>query len=213
MVERGADSGSSIDSDILEDTMERLFRDSRVNAILAWLLVPLLAIVFIESVLDLDYRWILFVGVVGIIVLIPPIAYGDWRVMLPWELLILALLPIIARALFGGAVGTFASYLAIAALALLVVVELHIFTTLDVTHWFAVGIVMMTTMAAVAAWTVFRWNADQFLGTAYLVDNETLMLEWLSVTLAGIAAGVLFDGYFRRRDRLLWRALRRVVRR
>lgn len=69
----------------------------------------------------------------------------------------------------------------------------------------------MTTMAAVAAWTVFRWNADRNLGTVYLVDNETLMLEWLSVMLAGVVAGVLFDGYFRRRDRLLWRALRHVV--
>lgn len=211
MSEPGSDSGSPIVTVKLEDTLERLFRDGRVNAVLAWLLVPLLAVVFIESVLDLDYQWILFVGVVGVIVLLPPLAYREWRVMLPWELLILALFPIMVRAIFGGSVGTFASYLALAALALLIVVELHIFTALNVTHWFAVGLVVMTTMAAVAVWTVFRWNADRFLGTAYLVDNETLMLEWFSVTLAGVVAGVLFDGYFRRRDRWLWRALRGVV--
>lgn len=87
------------------------------------------------------------------------------------------------------------------------------FTSLEVTHWFAVGLVVLATMATVAAWTIFRWNADLFLGTSYLVDNETLMIEWVSVTLAGVVAGFLFDGYFRRRDRQLWRAIMRSVRR
>lgn len=197
----------------LEDTLERLFRDGRVNAVLAWLLVGIIAVVFIESALDVDYQWILFVGVVGCVVLIPPLAFREWRVMLPWELLVLALFPILVRGLFRGTVGTFATYLALAALALLVIVELHMFTSLEVTHWFAVGLVVLATMAAVAAWTIFRWNADRFLGTAYLVDNETLMMEWLYVTVAGLVAGILFDAYFRRRDRHLRRAIRRVVRR
>lgn len=196
-----------------ENTLEKLFRDGRTNAVLSWVLVSVIVGVFIESVLDLDYQWILFVGFVGIIVLIPPLAFREWQVMLPWELLVLATLPILVRGLLGGTVGTFATYLALAAIALLVIVELDMFTTLSVTHWFAVVLVVLTTMAAVAAWTVFRWNADQMLGTAYLVDNETLMMEWLYVTLAGIAAGLLFDGYFKRRDRRLWRAIRQRVRR
>ena len=196
----------------LEDALERLFRDGRTNAVLAWPLVGVLAAVFVESALDIDYAWILFAGFVGVVVLLPPVAYRDWRVMLPWELLVLALFPILVRGLVGGTVGTFATYLALAGLALLVVVELHMFTSLQVTHWFAVAIVVLTTMATVAAWTVFRWNADRFLGTTFLVDNETLMAEWLYVTLAGVVAGVLFDGYFRRRDRRLWRAIRRVIR-
>ncbi|WP_324664373.1 hypothetical protein [Haloarcula sediminis] len=196
-----------------DNTLERLFRDSRTNALLSWLLVGVLGVVFVESGLDLDYQWTLFVGFVGLIVLIPPLAFREWQVMLPWELLVLATLPILVRGLLGGTVGTFATYLALAALALLVIVELHMFTTLSVTHWFAVVLVVLTTMAAVAAWTVFRWNADRMLGTAYLVDNETLMMEWLYVTLAGIAAGLLFDGYFKRRDRQLWRAIRQRVKR
>jgi hypothetical protein len=197
----------------LEDALEVLFRDSHTNAILAWVLVGLLVTVFVESALDVDYGWILFVGVVSLIVLVPPAAYRDWRVMLPWELLVLALLPIIVRALFGGRVGTFATYLSLAALALLVIVELHMFTSLTVTHWFAVALVVLTTLAAVAAWTIFRWNADRLLGTAFLDDNEALMIEWAYVTLAGLVAGVLFDGYFRRRDRQLWRLIRRTVNR
>lgn len=200
-------------SDELEDILALLFQSGRTNAILAWLLVGVLVIVLVESILDFDRHWMVFVGVAGVLVLIPPAAYREWRVMLPWELLVLALLPILVRGVFGGRIGTFATYLALAGLALIVIAELHMFTSLEVTHWFAVGLVVLATMATVAAWTIFRWNADLFLGTSYLVDNETLMIEWVSVTLAGVVAGFLFDGYFRRRDRQLWRAIMRSVRR
>ncbi len=195
----------------VQDPLERLFRDSRLNALLAWIFLAVLAVGFLESVLSGDLRWVVFVGFVGVVVLLPPLAYRDWRVVLPWELLAIALMPILVRGLVGGTVGTFATYLSLAALALLVVVELHMFTQLTVTPWFAVAIVVMTTLAAVAVWTILRWNADRLLGTNFLVDNETLMIEWLYVTLAGVAAGVLFDSYFKRRDRRLWRAIRRTV--
>jgi len=207
---RGPNGG---DEDDLRDVFDRLFRDGRTNAGVGWLMVAILASVFVESVFGADYRWILFTAFVGFVVLIPPIAFREWRVMLPWELLGLALLPILVRGLVGGTVGTFATYVALAALALLVVVELHAFTSLRVTSWFAVVLVVLTTLAAVGAWTIFRWNADRLLGTAYLVDNDALMMEWLYVTLAGIGAGLLFDGYFRRRNQWLWRSIRRVVRR
>jgi hypothetical protein len=205
-----ADAG---DGDNLPDVFERLFRDGRTNAAIGWVMVAILASVFVGSAFQTDYQWILFTAFVGGVVVIPPLAFRDWRVMLPWELLGLALFPILVRGLVGGTVGTFATYLALAALALLVVVELDAFTSLQVTHWFAVVLVVLTTLAAVAVWTIFRWNADQFLGTAYLADNETLMMEWLYVTLAGVGAGLLFDGYFRRRNQWLWRSIRRVMRR
>lgn len=196
-----------------DDIFERLFRSSRTNALIAWLLVGVLVLVFLESVLDFDHLWIALVGATGAIVLAPPIAYRDWRVMLPWELLVLALLPILVRGLFGGGVGTFASYLSIAALALVVTVELHMFTSVRVTHWFAVVLVVLATLATVAVWTIVRWYFDQWFGTSYLSTNEALMTEWLYVALAGLVAGVVFDSYFRRRDRVLRRALGRVIRR
>ncbi|WP_222918593.1 hypothetical protein [Natrinema sp. SYSU A 869] len=200
-------------ADAAEDVFERLFRSGRTNALLAWVVVGVLAMVFVKSALDFDRQWLVFVAGVGTIVLIPPVAYGEWRVMLPWELLVLATLPILVRGLFGGNVGTFAAYLSVAGLALLITVELHMFTSLQVTHWFAIAFVVLTTLASVAAWTMVRWNLDRVFGTSYLSTNEVLMAEWLSVTVAGLAAGVLFDAYFRRRDRRLRRALRRVVRR
>ncbi|MFB6311351.1 MAG: hypothetical protein ABEH64_09255 [Salinirussus sp.] len=210
----GADGSNSRPSDEpIADVLEGLFRDGRLNAFLAWIPLTVLVLVFFESLLDADYAWLTFTAAVGAIVLLPPAVYQDWRVMLPWELVGIALLPVLIRGVLRGAVGTFATYLALAGLALLIVVELHQFTQLKVTHWFAVAIVVLATLAAVAVWTVARWSFDIVLGTAYLVDNEALMLEWTRVTLAGVAAGVLFDGYFRRRDRVLWRLLRRVIRR
>lgn len=193
------------------DLLARLFRNGRTNALISWVFVGVLLVVFVESVIDFDRQWIVFVAVTGAIVLLPPIAYRDWRVMLPWEVLVIALLPILVRGLFAGEVGTFATYLSVAGLALVVTVELHMFTTVRLTHWFAVAFVVMATMAVVAAWTIVRWNMDNLLGTNFLTTNEALMIEWIYVTLAGIVAGILFDSYFRQRGRRLRRAIRRVV--
>ncbi|TKR28385.1 hypothetical protein DM868_00790 [Natronomonas salsuginis] len=198
-----------------------LFRSGRANAMFAWPLVSVLGLVLVESFLDFDRLWILFVTTIGLIVVIPPIAYRDWRVMLPWEVLMLALAPVLVRGLFGGELGTFAYYLSVAGLALIVTVELHMFTRMRMTHWFAVVFVVMTTLASAAAWAVVRWNADRLLGTEFLSTpsvtgeeaNAMLMTEFVWVTLAGIVAGVLFDAYFKRRGRLLGHRLRWVIQR
>ncbi|MFW5917219.1 MAG: hypothetical protein ACOCRD_02280 [Halorubrum sp.] len=201
------------EGDAIEDRIARLFRSGRTNALIAWAMVAVLVGVFVESLVDFDLLPMALVAAMTAVVVAPAVAARDPRVMLPWEVLALALLPVLVRALFGGELGTFATYLAIAAFALIVTVELQMFTTLRVTHWFAVVFVVMTTMATAAAWTVLRWNADRLLGTNFLTTNEALMVEWIYVTLAGVAAGVLFDTYFRRRGARLRRAIGWVVRR
>lgn len=195
----------------VEDALGRLFRNTRTNALIAWALTCFLGLVLVESVADADRQWIVFVATVGVVAVVPPTAYRDWRVTLPWELLVLAFLPVLARGLLGAGLGTFAYYLSVAGLALLVTVELHMFTSLQLTHWFAVALVVLTTMAAVAAWTVIRWYMDAYLGTAYLSDNDALMIEWLWVTASGLVAGLLFDLYFRGRASRLGRSLLGVI--
>lgn len=216
---RDRESTDGTDSDAAAVTMregperilEQLFRDSRTKAVLSWAMVGVLVLVFVESALDFDLQWTVFVTFVGAVVVGPAVAAREWRVTLPWELLVVATLPILVRGLFGGQVGIFASYVAVAALALLVTVELHTFTSLTVTHWFAVAFVVLTTLATAAAWSVLRWNLDRQFGTTYLSTNDALMAEFLWVTVAGFVAGVLFDAYFRRRDRQLRRLLGRLV--
>ncbi len=195
-----------------DDFLIEILRDGRINAVLAWLIVGILASVFLESLLDFDRLWIVFVAFTGAIVLIPPIANRDVRTMLPWELLVLATLPILVRGIFAGQIGTFSMYLSIASLALIITAELHMFTALTVTHWFAIGLVILATLATVAMWTILRWNADLYLGTQYLTDNTALMIEWIYVTLAGLAGGITFDVYFKDRDSRLWRVLQYIGR-
>jgi len=201
------------DGDAIEDRLARLFRNGRTNAVIAWAMVTVLAGVFVESLLEFDLFPMVLVAAITAVVVAPAVSARDPQVMLPWEVLGLALLPVLVSALLGGELGTFATYLAIAAFALILTVEFHTFTSLQVTHWFAVALVVLTTLATAAAWTILRWNADRLLDTAYLTTNEALMIEWLYVTLAGLAAGILFDAYFRRRGRRLGGAIKRVVRR
>ena len=213
------ESASVEDREASEDVLARLFRNGRYNAVVSWALVVVLAGVFVESVLDADWLWTLFVACAGALVLVPPVARRDWRMMLPWELLVVALLPMLVRALFGGEIGTFGYYLSVAGLALILTVELHMMTDLRLTHWFAVFFVMLATLASVAAWSIVRWNADRLFGTTFLIEpgqsqdaaNAALMVEFGYVTLAGLAAGIIFDAYFKRRGRRLRRRLQQVI--
>lgn len=192
-----------------DDLLASLFRDTRRNAAIGWAIVALSLLSFGESVVTLDYQWILLSATLLAVMVIPPVVRRDRRVMLPWELLLIAAMPVAARGAFTPTLelGTFASYLSLAALALLLVVELDMFTSMRVTHWFAIALVMVTTLSSAALWTIVRWNLDRTVGTNYLVDNETLMVEFAWVTGAGLAAGVLFDLYFRRRHTVLRRRL------
>ena len=211
--ESGVGSSGDAEPETVEDRLARLVRDGRFNALAAWAMIAVLAGVLFESALDYDLLSAAIVVGLGAVVLAPTVAARDWRAMLPAELVGLALLPVLVRALLGGELGTFATYVAIAALALVITVDLHMFTSLRVTHWFAVVFVVLVTLATAGVWAVLRWNLDQRVGTEYLATNDALMAEWIYVTLAGLAAGLLFDGYFRRRGRKLRGVIRRVMRR
>ncbi len=204
-----------------EDLLEQLFESGRANAILSWVVVGLFVLVWIESLLDWDRQWIVFTGLLIIIVVVPPISHRSPMVMLPWELLVITSLPVVARALEVSTLANeFATFLSIAAVALIVVTELHVLARINVTHWFAVMIVVLATLAVAAAWAILRWNMDRHIGTEYLLHaydqdlaNEALMIEFFWVLLAGIAAGIIFDLYFRRRARRLRSSLMWVIRR
>lgn len=201
------------------DLLEELFESGRANAILSWVLVGLFSLVLLESVLDWDRQWMVFTTALLVIVLIPPASQRSPLVMLPWELLAVAAVPVVARALeLSQLTNDFATYLAIAAVALIVVTELHVLARVHLTHWFAIVLVMLATLAVAAAWAIIRWLMDQYLDTAFIPDshdqdlaNEALMIEFGWVLVAGLVAGVLFDLYFRRRARRLRRSLGWVI--
>ncbi|WP_435078311.1 hypothetical protein [Halococcus sp. AFM35] len=178
----------------------RLVESERANALLAWTLVAFVAAVAVASLFRGNLLWAVFTAGVVVLSVLPAVAVRSPRAMVPWEVLALAALPTLARA-FAPPVAEIATYLAVAALALVVAVELHLFTGVEMSYRFAVAFVVVATLATAGAWAVTRWVADLYLGTGFLASEDELMWEFVASTVAGIGAGLFFEGYVRRRLR------------
>jgi hypothetical protein len=138
-------------------TLDGVLKDARLNAGLSWLLVVFLLVVVAESVLGGDLLWAGFTLAVAALALVPATAYRDASVMLPWEVLLLAILPVFGRSFATQALTSrVATYLSVAAVALIVAVELHVFTSVRMNHGFAVVFAVIATMASVGIWTVVQ---------------------------------------------------------
>jgi hypothetical protein len=185
-----------------------LLRDARLNAALSWAVTAVVVLTALGSVLGGDLLWAGFATVVAALVLLPPVAFRSPRTMLPWEVLTLAALPVLGRTLATFQTSSqIATYLSVAALALIVAVELQLFTSVRMTPTFAVAFVVITTMAVAGIWAAGRWSLDVLLGTSFLdalgstehAIERAIMLEFVASTVAGVLAGVVFEFYVRRR--------------
>lgn len=188
--------------------IDYLLGSERRNAIAAWLVVGVIGLVVAGSILTGDPLWAGFAAAVAALAVLPPIAARSWRRMLPWEILVLGGLPIIGRLVTEVQLNSqVATYLSVAALALIVAVELHAFTAVRMTPTFAVLFVVVATMATVGIWAVVRFALDTALGTTFLLDptradeaiERSVMIEFVASTVAGILAGIVFELYVRRR--------------
>ncbi|WP_459193900.1 hypothetical protein [Halosimplex sp. J119] len=195
-----------------------LLTDTRLNAAVGWALVGVFGLVTVESLLDGDLLWAAFAATVGVTVALPALVRGNVRAMGPAEVVLLAGLPVVARALVTVRMtSTVAVYLSIAAFALLVAVNLHLFTPVEMSVGFAVLFVVVTTLAAAGLWALARWGSDVHLGTTLLLDpgpdgmltdadleqiEHELMVEFVGSGIAGLIAGLVFQVYVRRRTRV-----------
>jgi hypothetical protein len=189
-----------------------VLRSRRLNAGLCWLLIAFLGAVAGAEAAVGDLLWAGFVTTLAVLAVVPAVAYRSPWAMLPWEVVALASLPVLGRTLLVGETlfgvvltGRIVTYLAVAAVALIVAVELDVFTPVRMNYSFAVLFVVVTTMATAGVWAVVQWLSDLYLGTAFILTGEpesvverTLMLDFVAATVAGLAAGVVFEGYFRR---------------
>lgn len=193
----------------------RMLQDARRNAVLSWALVAFVVAVAGANLATGDLLWAGFAFTLAVLAVIPPARYRDPTAMLPWEVLLLATLPLLARtvAAFAALGGGIAAYVSVAALALVVAVELHLLTAVEMNYRFAVAFVVITTMATAGVWAVARFAADLALGTTLLLPpggldaseealaaaEHELMVEFVASFIAGVGAGIVFDLYFRRR--------------
>ena len=185
----------------------------RANAALAWLVVGFLIAVGAHEVVDGEPVWGLFVLGAAALAVIPPVAFRDPTAMLPGEVLVLASLPAIGRALVRGTAvgdvpftGRAATYLSVASVALIVAVEMDVFTPVRMNYSFAVLFVTVSTTATAGVWAVVRYASDTLFGTRLLLDGRpdhvvetALMWDFVAATVVGVGAGFLFELYFRRR--------------
>lgn len=176
-----------------------LLSERRRNATVAWLLLGIAALAGIGGVIVTGPLWSVFAVVTVLLGLVPPVAFRSRYVMLPWEVLAVALLPLIGIALGAGQLSSpLVSYLAIAAVGLVIVVELDSFTSIRMSPGFAIVLVVASTMAASAVWAMLEWYVAIALDRSFELTNDELMIEFIYAVFAGFAGGIIFRAYFRR---------------
>ncbi len=195
--------GHDSEGSVAARSVETLFRDRRVNAGLFWATVgALLVFAGVRVAVGDPLSTAMAAGVAAVAVVVP-VTYRSSLVTLPWELVAIAAVPTVGRAFVPGVGGIVASYLAVAAVALIVAVELHAFAPgISMSYDFAAAFVVVTTLAAAGVWALARWLAGLTLGTTPLTDETALMWEFVGSTVAGVLAGVALRPYFDRQPYL-----------
>lgn len=171
---------------------------TRRNAITGWVFVGVLVTVAVGRILNgalLDGGFsLLLAGVAAV----PSVRTRDWTAMVPWPVLFGAALAVVARGL--GVVPELAGFLAISMLALLVVVELDLFTPVELGRRFAVSFAVMTAMAIEALWIIVQFYVDVWFGTEFLTTQTALQRDIVLLTVVGLAVGGIYYGYMTRID-------------
>ncbi|WP_408958637.1 hypothetical protein [Natrinema sp. 74] len=182
-----------------ETTLEGLITDGRTNAVVAWVLTTAIGMIGLVELLTGGVLWATFATTLVALAVLPPVTFRSPQAMLPWEVLLLAALPVLGMAIGADRLtGHFAAYLSVAAIALVLAVELQSFTPVRMTAGFAVVLVVVGTMAAAGLWAVLRWSAWKTLGVPFTADHDAVMWEFVYSAVAGIGAGTIFELYFRR---------------
>ncbi|WP_327051192.1 hypothetical protein [Halomicrococcus gelatinilyticus] len=176
--------------------LDALVTSERLNAVVGWVSVAMVTLWAVESILTGDLLWGGFSLLLAAVASLPALTTRDWLAMVPWPLPFSAAVAVIARATELST--ETAGYLGVATLALLVVVELDVFTSVELGRRFAVAFGVLTTMAVEALWIVAQFYSDRWLGTDFLTTQTELQEDIVIVTVVGFALGALFFWYFER---------------
>ena len=159
----------------------------------SWLLAGVLALAVAENLADGDLIWTGFLAATLVVLVLPAAVFRDPSAVLPPEVTALAVLPGVTRAVGPVWATEYAVYLGVAALALAVVMELSLFTAVEMAPWFADALVVLTTMAAIGVWAVLQFYSDKYLGTELIGGLNAVNWEFVRATVAGVVAAAVFE--------------------
>lgn len=178
--------------------LDAVLRDNRFNSAVAWVIVATLVLAAAASVGIGEPAWAVFAAGGVAVSLLPAVLRRDPSVMAPWEILAVVALPIASQFLpLSDPLADLTTFLAVLAVGLLVVVEIHVFSPVEMTARFAVVFVVLVTMATAGVWAIVQQAADVFLGTTLIGNKTTLMWDLVFATAIGILASPVLALYFR----------------
>lgn len=175
----------------------RFVKDTRVNAVVSWVLTALLAVTAFFALTNARLDVVILAGAATAVALVPVLVSGRWTRTVPWPLLLVASFPLVFGAT-GTVVGVLAVGIGVSALALLVVVALQMTTAVRMTPRFALAFVFLMTLATAGFWAVTSAASARYFGTAFVETNDDLMVLFSAALLAGVVASGIFRWYFGR---------------
>ena len=176
--------------------LDPLAHDERTNAAVGWVLVGVALAATVESGLTGALLWSLLALAFAVAVATPALLVRDATTIVPWPLVFVGAAAVAVRA--AGYYPETTGLVAVAALALVGVVELDVFTEVDMTRRFTVGFAVLATMAAQALWSVAEFYSDTWLGTEFLSSQRELQWDLVAVTVVALVMGLFFNWYLHR---------------
>lgn len=179
-------------------TPTRRLHGERSNAYLSWTAVALSLLVGLGGLLTGTLHEAVYAASVATVTLLPAIVLGSKRAALPWEIPLLAVVPLVAAAVVPDPfVRQVILYAGAAPLGLALTLEANALTEIRLERWLAVGFVAMLAAAVAAAWAAITWLFDLVAGTAIIPSNDWVMWLFVAATGSGLLAGIVFDRYYR----------------
>ncbi|MDG5777070.1 hypothetical protein VB773_21280 [Haloarculaceae archaeon H-GB2-1] len=171
--------------------------DSRVNAIIAWIIAAALAVAAVSNLLSVLLVDAFLAAVAALAAVVPAIASRTWTRTVPWPLLVFAAVPFLVRAVEPSAFSLVVIGAGIAALGMLLVSALQLTTSVRMTPRFAIAFVVLLTLAFAGFWAVGSAASARYLGTGFVETNTELMSIFTAALVGGLVGGGIFRWYFR----------------
>ncbi|WP_435359022.1 hypothetical protein [Haloarchaeobius sp. DFWS5] len=172
--------------------------DGKWNAVIAWTITGILVLAAVNNLLDFRLVDLLLAGTAVVLASIPAVVSRSWTRTVPWPLVFIAALPILVGSLDPTFFKLAVIGAGVAALGMLLVVDLQLTTAVRMTPGFAVWFVVMMTLAFAGAWAVSSAFEAAYFGGTFVQTNTELMNIFTAALVGGLVGGLAFRLYFRR---------------